>query len=184
MPKGVSLPAGRTGGSCSDGLVAVVAARIITSRRVPIVSRRVAVRRITVTVRRITVTVRRITVPVAIRQRAADYACGDGGADPATQTSRLRGELPNVNPGVSPACCSGRRVGGWVEIAAQGSAQGPKFRPIGGGRLRAALACGGSCPRERTAGGVVGIISGACTPLGVRPFGRNRPAPGVPPDRL
>jgi hypothetical protein len=44
--------------ACSDGLVAVVAARIITSRRVPIVSRRVAVRRITVTVRRITVAVR------------------------------------------------------------------------------------------------------------------------------
>src|SRR5258708_35201733 len=101
-------PADGTDGSCSDGLVAVViAARIITPRRVPIVSRRVAVRRITVTVRRITVavrritvTVRRITVTVAIRwiaiavglrrQRAADYACGDAGADPATQTSRLR----------------------------------------------------------------------------------------------
>src|SRR5207253_7334136 len=93
-------PADRTGGSCSDGLVAVVAACIVTSRRVPIVSRRVAIRRITVTVRRITVTVRRITVTVAIRwiaiavglrrQRAADYACGDAGADPATQTSRLR----------------------------------------------------------------------------------------------
>jgi hypothetical protein len=34
-----------------------------------------------------------IAIAIAIglrRQRAADYACGDAGADPATQTSRLR----------------------------------------------------------------------------------------------
>src|SRR6266404_2846036 len=117
------LPADRTGGSCSDGLVAVVAARIITSRRVPIVSRRVAVRRITVTVRRITVTVRRITVTVAIRwiaiavglrrQRAADYPCGDAGADPATQTSRLRGLRD------SKGCCgnTGSRDNGCDRLA-------------------------------------------------------------------
>jgi len=52
-----------------------------------------------------------------------------------------------VNPGMSPACCSGRRVGGWVEIACQGERSRPKFRPMGGEWLRAALACGGSCPQ-------------------------------------
>src|SRR2546428_777672 len=86
-------PADRTGGSCSDGLVAVVAACTVTSGRGPIISRRAAIRRITVTVRRITVTVaiRWIAIAVGLRrQRAADYACGDAGADPATQTSRLR----------------------------------------------------------------------------------------------
>src|ERR1700730_17652459 len=108
-------------------LVAVVAACIVTSWRVPIVSRRVdvggiAVRRITVTVaiRWITVTVaiRWITVTVAIRwitvivairwiavtvcprpQRAADYSSSAARADPATQTPRLR------RLGGSKGCC-------------------------------------------------------------------------------
>src|SRR5258705_13914834 len=68
---------------------------------------RVAVRRITITiairwitrgvarvaVRRITVTVaiRRITIAVGRRRdRATNYACGNAGTDPATQTPRLR----------------------------------------------------------------------------------------------
>src|SRR4030088_1089600 len=72
------------------GLVAVIAAYIVTSRRVPIVSRRVGV---TVAVRWVTVTVavRRIAIAVGLRRdRAADYRCGNAGADPATYTPRLR----------------------------------------------------------------------------------------------
>src|SRR5258705_3313457 len=93
------------------GLVAVIAAYIVTSRRVPIVSRRVGVTvawvavavvgRIAVTVVgriAVTVAVRWVTVTVAVRRiaiglrrdRAADYRCGNAGADPATYTPRLR----------------------------------------------------------------------------------------------
>src|SRR5438445_11589590 len=84
--------------------VAVVAARVVTARSV--IAAVGSVRRITgavvavcwiavarVAVRRVTVTVaiRRITIAVGRRRdRATNYACGNAGTDPATQTPRLR----------------------------------------------------------------------------------------------
>jgi hypothetical protein len=91
-------PADRTGGSCSDGLVAGsgvhsnVAARTHSNRRVTV--RRITVRRITVTV-----AIHWIAIAVGLRrQRAADYACGDAGADPPTQTKLLSSQRDDTGP--------------------------------------------------------------------------------------